>query len=78
MDVKLTDQPGEYFTVKGSWANHDPMTLDTQIEIFSNGISNAGMHTSCSDPDIVPGYQEGLFLILNIKDRGGWVCAGPE
>jgi hypothetical protein len=78
VDITLTDQPGEYFTVYGSWANRDPMTLGTEIEIFVNGVSNADMHASCSDPDIVPEYQEGLFLIINIKDRGGWVCTGPE
>ncbi|MEE9189303.1 MAG: SdrD B-like domain-containing protein, partial [Candidatus Neomarinimicrobiota bacterium] len=71
-------QPGEHFTIYGSWAQHTPMTLGTEIEIKVDGTVNAVMHTSCSDPDIVPGYQEGLVLIINIKDKGGWVCAGPE
>jgi hypothetical protein len=71
-------QPGELFTAIGQWAHGggDP-TLGTEIDVFIDGVLNAEFHTSCSDPEVVPGLVRGDLLIINIKDWGGWVCTGP-
>ncbi|MFC1550459.1 SdrD B-like domain-containing protein [Candidatus Neomarinimicrobiota bacterium] len=73
-------QPGEQFTIYGQWEKRrPPKSLATEIYISVDGVLNADMHTSCSDPNIVPGYQEGDFLIINILDRSGiWVCETPD
>jgi hypothetical protein len=72
-----TVQPGEQFTIVGVWDHGPTPTLGTEIDVFVNGALNAEFHTSCSDPEVVPGLVRGDFLIINIKDWGGWVCAGP-
>ncbi len=65
-------QPGGSFSFIGK---DDKGTLGTEITIYVNGVENTKMHTSCSDPDVVPGYVSGDFLITAGSSRnGGDLC----
>ncbi len=69
-----TVQPGEPFSFTGQ----DNGTLSTEITIYVDGILNARMHTSCSNP-IGPGMVRGDFLVLEGTSRnGGPLCPLPE
>jgi len=67
-DVK----PGESFTIYG----YDKKgTLGTEIKIYVGGKENAKIHTSCSDPDVGPGYIKGYFTVIRGASReGGELC----
>ncbi|RLD28044.1 MAG: hypothetical protein DRI75_08040 [Bacteroidetes bacterium] len=67
-----TVNPGESFTIYG----YDKKgTLGTEIKIFVDGSINAKIHTSCSDPDVGPGYTKGYFTVIRGASReGGELC----
>ncbi len=59
--------PGEDFTFHG-WDRKG--TLGTEIEIVVNGVPNARIHTSCSQP-IGPGLVAGDFIVIDGYSRNG-------
>ncbi|KAF0193129.1 MAG: hypothetical protein FD165_232 [Gammaproteobacteria bacterium] len=66
-----TVQPNEMFTFNG---NDKFGTLGTDITIKVNGVVNASIHTSCSQP-IGPGLVSGDFLVVAGSSRnGGALC----
>jgi glutaredoxin len=67
-----TVNPGESFTIYG----YDKKgTLGTEIKIYVDGSINAKIHTSCSDPDVGPGYTKGYFTVIRGASReGGELC----
>ena len=53
----------------------DKGTLGTEITIYVDGIENTKMHTSCSDPNVIPGHVSGDFLVTAGSSRnGGTLC----
>ncbi len=68
-------QPGDLFTVNGV-DKHG--TLGPEISVFVNGVLNAKIHTSCSQP-IGPGLVRGDFLVVEGYSRnGGLLCPLDE
>ncbi|MBN4085118.1 hypothetical protein JYT89_02115 [Flavobacteriaceae bacterium AH-315-B10] len=63
---------GDSFTIYG----YDKKgTLGTEIKIYVGGKENAKIHTSCSDPDVGPGYIKGYFTVIRGASReGGELC----
>jgi len=50
-------------------------TLGPKVELYVNEQLNASVHTSCSDPNVLPGYISGLFtLIAGESKTGGPLC----
>lgn len=64
--------PGGTFQVVGPASGNPGFsgTLGTEIRIKVNGIDNATMHTSCSQP-IGPGLVSGDFEVLEGDSSGG-------
>lgn len=64
--------PGGTFEVVGPASGNGGFagTLGTEIRIKVNGIDNAAMHTSCSQP-IGPGLVSGDFEVLEGASSGG-------
>ncbi len=69
-------QPGGQFTFTGL---SDDGTMGTSVKIYVNGVQNADVHTSCSQP-IGPGAVFGDFEVLEGHSRyGGLLCdSGAE
>lgn len=64
--------PNQEFSFSGVWTRN---TLSTEIKIYVNDQFNTQIHTSCSDPNVVPGSTYGNFYIVAAKSRnGGDVC----
>jgi hypothetical protein len=64
--------PNQEFSFSGKWKWG---TLSTEISVYVNDQLNVKIHTSCSDPSVVPGAVFGDFLIVAAKSRkGGNVC----
>ncbi|WP_298555556.1 hypothetical protein [uncultured Algibacter sp.] len=50
-------------------------TLGTEIKIYIGGSESAKIHTSCSDPNVVPGYIVGDFEVIRGASRNnGELC----
>ncbi|GAA4935207.1 hypothetical protein GCM10023314_04430 [Algibacter agarivorans] len=50
-------------------------TLGTEIKIYINGSESVKIHTSCSDPNVVPGYKVGDFEVIRGASRNnGELC----
>ena len=63
--------PGEQFSFVGTDKNG---TFGTEITITVNGVENAKIHTSCSQP-IGPGLVSGDFLVIaGASLKGGALC----
>jgi hypothetical protein len=75
-DVIFNDtvQPDGTFALIG----HDKHgTLGTEIYISINGGGLLQIHTSCSDPNVVPGYIIGDIKVVAASSRnGGPICEG--
>jgi hypothetical protein len=66
-------QPDGTLTFTGT----DNGTLGTDITVYVNGVLNASIHTSCSQP-IGPGLKKGDFLVVSGKSlEGGPLCPLP-
>ncbi|MEW4925427.1 hypothetical protein [Algibacter sp. 2305UL17-15] len=66
-------QPGAAFTIYG---NDDKGTLGTEITLNVDGNENTKIHTSCSDPNVLPGFVSGAFEVLDGASRnGGRLCS---
>ncbi|WP_142785982.1 DUF7467 domain-containing protein [Changchengzhania lutea] len=70
-----TVQPGDEFSFTGQ---DDKGTLGTEITVYVNGVENTRMHTSCSDPKVVPGYVGGDFLVTAGSSRNGGALCGSS
>jgi hypothetical protein len=67
-----TVDPNQEFAFSGTWKSG---TLSTEISVFINDQLDVQIHTSCSDPNVVPGSTHGEFFIVAAKSRnGGYVC----
>ncbi|GAA4898666.1 hypothetical protein GCM10023311_24640 [Flaviramulus aquimarinus] len=54
-------------------------TLGTEIKIYINGSEAVKIHTSCSDPNVVPGYKVGDFEVIRGASRNnGELCANDD
>jgi len=54
-------------------------TLGTELTFYVDGIENTKIHTSCSDPDVGPGFVSGSFEVIEGFSReGGTLCSTPE
>jgi hypothetical protein len=60
-----------------------PWTLGNELLFFftssdvkpdSSGVADNQIHTSCSDPAIVPGYTFSDLTILSVTDWNGYIC----
>lgn len=50
-------------------------TLGPKVELYVNGLLNTEIHTSCSDPNVLPGYSAGLFTLVAGESKiGGPLC----
>ena len=72
---------GDSFSFIGTYSKGGKITLGTEISVFvadGSGIGGAveyKIHTSCSDPNVAPGYVIGPLQVLAADSRtGGAIC----
>jgi uncharacterized repeat protein (TIGR01451 family) len=82
-DDVVTLAPGDTLEIFGTWGSWN--TLGTNIEFYVDGVRYevgevTSVHTSCSDPGVIPGFTFGDFLLLNgtSRNNGYLVCPLPE
>ena len=71
---------GQTFSIEGKFSKDgQPNSLWTEIYIKEGDNEIIQIHTSCSDPDVVPGYTVGNFEILSGESaKGGGLCPAPN
>lgn len=72
---------GDEFTIVGEFSQNQnqPNSLWTEIYITEGNSQAITMHTSCSDPEIAPGYTIGNFKIISGESTGGGLlCPVPQ
>lgn len=71
---------GATFTVTGEFSQgNQPNSLWTDIFIQEGDKEEIQIHTSCSDPDVLPGYTVGNFKIISGESTGGGLlCPKPD
>jgi hypothetical protein len=68
---------GDEFTIEGEFSQNEnqPNSLWTEVYITEGQNSAITIHTSCSDPNVVPGYVIGNFQIISGEStEGGEIC----
>lgn len=70
---------GAIFTIEGEFSQgNQPNSLWTEIYIYEGNNEVIEIHTSCSDPEVVPGYIIGNFEILSGESANGGLLCPPE
>jgi len=84
VSIEIFDQTlnnGDEFTIVGEYSQNQnqPNSLWTEIYITEGQNDAITIHTSCSDPEIVPGYTTGNFEIISGESTvGGLICPPTE
>lgn len=84
-DVRIIQDKDQQVVFTGSVAQNEEFsfvgivepqeTFGTQLTVFVNNQLNTQIHTSCSDPNIAPGYITGSFLIIEATSKNtGLLC----
>lgn len=72
------DPTSRQFTVIGP-AERGPSafdgTLGNELALYVDDNINAQIHTSCSDPAVIPGYVAGDFRVIELESKEGGTCS---